>query len=232
MITQKSSGPVTNCSQPFRSQKEGNLMVKKEDPVASRKLVLSTATRKLVRTLSAILSVVLWFKTTVIPTGRQWTATDANPSPREGLPTQVSKTITKVGFVIVSKMNANKTDHWETVRRVLLKEFAQERAKHFFWQLLDSADSARRSSKRRIEHCLDNKKSLCYLRAFQGHSGGIPIGPEMMEYTFTPYSWKEYTFHKIFAEFFIYFGEWTNFGRRREWQSWTSSLLHTSGSTR
>ena len=31
---------VTNCSQPLRSQKEGNLVVKKEDPTASRKLVL------------------------------------------------------------------------------------------------------------------------------------------------------------------------------------------------
>ena len=52
------------------------------------------------------------------------------------------------------------------------------------------------SSKKRVEYCLDNKKSLCYLRAIQRHSGGIPIRPEMMEYTFIPYDWKEYIFHR------------------------------------
>ena len=41
MTTKKSSGPVTNCSQPFRSQKERDLMEKKEEPRAPRKLVLA-----------------------------------------------------------------------------------------------------------------------------------------------------------------------------------------------
>ena len=50
--------PVTNYSQPFRSQKEGNLKEKKKDPIASRKLVLLKATKRLVRTLSAILSLI------------------------------------------------------------------------------------------------------------------------------------------------------------------------------
>ena len=49
---------------------------------------------------------------------------------------------------------------------------------------------------KRLEYCKDNKRSLCYLRAIQGHSGGIPIRPEMMEYTFFPYKWKEYVFRR------------------------------------
>ena len=58
MTTKKSSGPVTICSQQFKDQKEENLVVKKEDPIALRKLVLLKASRKLVRTLSAILLVI------------------------------------------------------------------------------------------------------------------------------------------------------------------------------
>ena len=38
-------------------------------------------------------------------------------------------------------------------------------------------------------------RNPCYLRAIQGHSGGIAIRPEMMEYTFIPHNWKEYIFH-------------------------------------
>ena len=52
------------------------------------------------------------------------------------------------------------------------------------------------SSKKRIEYCLDNKKSPRCLRAVQGHSGGFPTRPEMMEYTRIPHNWKEYIFHK------------------------------------
>ena len=48
MITKKSSGPVTNCSQ------------LKRDPIAARKLVLSMASRKYLRTLPAILWVILY----------------------------------------------------------------------------------------------------------------------------------------------------------------------------
>ena len=31
-------------------------------------------------------------------------------------------------------------------------------------------------------------------RAFQGHSGGIPVEPEWMGYVFIPRNWKEYVF--------------------------------------
>ena len=51
-------------SQPFRNQKGENLVWKKRNPTASRKLVLillqvDMATRKLVQTISAILPVIL-----------------------------------------------------------------------------------------------------------------------------------------------------------------------------
>ena len=43
-------------------------------------------------------------------------------------------------------------------------------------------------------------------RALQGHSGGIPVRPEMMEYTLIPYNWKEYIFHNgILWNFFNQF---------------------------
>ena len=59
MPTRRRSDPVANCSQPFRNQKGKNLVWKKEDPIALRKLMLLKATRRLVRTLSAILSVTV-----------------------------------------------------------------------------------------------------------------------------------------------------------------------------
>ena len=52
------------------------------------------------------------------------------------------------------------------------------------------------SNKMRIEFYKDNNESLFYLRATQGHSGGIPESPELMNYTLIPYKWKEYIFHK------------------------------------
>ena len=47
-----------------------------------------------------------------------------------------------------------------------------------------------------VEYCVDHKNSLCYLRAIQGHSGGIPMMPELMGYTSAPHNWKEYIFHR------------------------------------
>ena len=42
-----------------------------------------------------------------------------------------------------------------------------------------------------VEYFLD-KKSLFYPRAIQGDSGGIPIRPGMMGYTFILENWKEF----------------------------------------
>ena len=52
------------------------------------------------------------------------------------------------------------------------------------------------SSRKKKEYCEDSKKSLAYFRARQGHSGGISIDPELVEYIRIPYNWKEYVFHR------------------------------------
>ena len=49
--------------------------------------------------------------------------------------------------------------------------------------------------------------ALCCLRAIQGHFGGIPMSPELMNCAFIPYKCKEYNLsHKNFVEFSIHFG--------------------------
>ena len=81
-------------------------------------------------------------------------------------------------------------------------------------------------SKERLDYCWENKKSLCYLQAIQGHSGGIPIRPEIMEYIVFPYNWKKDIFHKgISSNSQSIFGKWTNSGKKRERQSSTNSLF-------
>ena len=49
---------------------------------------------------------------------------------------------------------------------------------------------------KRIEYCKDKDGFLCYLRAIQGHSGDIPIEPELMGYVFLPRNLKRYVFQK------------------------------------
>ena len=58
--------------------------------------------------------------------------------------------------------------------------------------------------------------ALCCLRAIQGHSGGIPISPELTNYAFNPYKWKEYILHKRISWNFQSILEWNNSRRKRE----------------
>ena len=85
--------------------------------------------------------------------------------------------------------------HWDTIRPVLLKAFAKHGARDFsekHWLRL----THERSSKTRFEYCEHSKKSLTYLRAIQGHYGGISVDPELMGHTRIPFHWKEYIFHR------------------------------------
>ena len=52
------------------------------------------------------------------------------------------------------------------------------------------------SNKMRMEYCKDRNGSLCYLRATQRQSGGIPICPELMNCTLFPSNWKGHIYHR------------------------------------
>ena len=72
--------------------------------------------------------------------------------------------------------------------------FAHEGARHFDKGFrLDLTHEG--SNKKRLEYCKDNIGSLSYGRAIQGHTRGIPISPELMNYTLIPYTWKEHIMH-------------------------------------
>ena len=95
--------------------------------------MLLKATRKLARTLSAILSVILCSKRLSFPQmKRKWIAVDANPSPG-GLPsTQVSMMVTKmIRHHDQDEREQEGSYHWDAVRPVLLKAPATYRAGEF-----------------------------------------------------------------------------------------------------
>ena len=73
-------------------------------------------------------------------------------------------------------------DICDTIRPTLVRAFAWEEARDFddrYWLMLIQEGS----KKMRIEYCEDKNGSLCYLRAIQGHSGGIPIKSRIGELT-------------------------------------------------
>ena len=51
------------------------------------------------------------------------------------------------------------------------------------------------SIKIRFEICKDEHGELRYLRAIQGHSGGVIISPRLMNYVMIPYRWKRFIYH-------------------------------------
>ena len=119
-----------------------------------------------------------------------------HPSYGGALSLQVSNMVTRmVRHVDQEERERDGPYHWDTVRLVLLKVFGKQRAQIFterFWiQFIQEG-----SSEKRVEYCVDHKNSLCYFRAIQGHSGSIPIMPELMGHTSIPYNWKEYIFHR------------------------------------
>ena len=49
--------------------------------------------------------------------------------------------------------------------------------------------------KTRFGICKDEHGELRYVRAIQGHSGGMIISPRLMNYVMVPYTWKRFVYH-------------------------------------
>ena len=125
----------------------------------------------------------LFKKTIILTNERKWIVIDANPSHGGELSIQITKMVTKmVRHHDQYEREQDGSYHWDTVRSVLLMAFARYGAQIFsedHWIRLIHEGR----SKKRFEYCVDHKNPLCYLRAIQGHSGGIPIVPELMGHT-------------------------------------------------
>ena len=159
-------------------------------------LHVDIATRKLVQTISAILTVILCSRRLSFLRMKESGSLLTPTVHTEEICRYKSPTWLQRWYVITIKTNENKTDqisgtHWS----VLLKAFARHAAETFSdndWIHLFHEGS----SKRRVEYCEDHKNSLYYFRTIQGHSSGIPMVPELMGCTSIPYDWKEYIFHR------------------------------------
>ena len=139
------------------------------------------ATRSVVPTLSAIRL-----------KEHPWKVIHAHSPDGGYLATAVSKMVTQVlRHYDQQERQIDDSRHWDTIRPTLVRAIAREEARDFddeYWLMLIHEGS----NKMRIECCEDSHGSLCYLRAIQGHSGGIPISPELMKYTLLPCNWKDY----------------------------------------
>ena len=51
------------------------------------------------------------------------------------------------------------------------------------------------SIKTRFEICKDENEELIYIRAIEGHSGGMIITPRLMNDVLIPYLWKQLIYH-------------------------------------
>ena len=137
----------------FQKSEENEPCGKKEDPTASRKLVLVKATRRLVRTLSAILSLNLCSKRlSFLQVKGNGLLLRPTPHQQKGLPAQVSKAITKmIRHHDQDEREQDGSCRWKTVKAVLLEVFAQEGAEEFsdsHWLQLIQQDR----SKTRVEY--------------------------------------------------------------------------------
>ena len=162
-------------------------------------LKVKLAARRLVRTLSAFFPAQRPFSRKEPFLRKKGSARLFLPILSYGgaLSVQVSKKVTKmVRHYSQDERQSDAALHWDAFRTVLLKAFAKHGARDFSdQQWLRFVHEG--SSKTRIEYCEDSKNSLAYFRAIQGHTGGIPIDPELMECIRIPFNWKRFIYHRL-----------------------------------
>ena len=86
--------------------------------------------------------------------------------------------------------------HWDSIRPVLLRALADKGAHEFSVQEWISSTSIKEVTRSGSSVVKILKNSLAFLRAIQGHTGGITIAPELMGHVLLPYRWKEFLYHK------------------------------------
>ena len=146
-------------------------MKKVKWPEATRKLGHLQARRKLVQALSS------------------WKVIDARSRDGGVLAVSVSKMVTTMQrHFHQEERQTDGSRHWDSIEPVLMRAFADQGARDFddgFWLRMIHDGG----TKKLLEYCQDEDRTLCYFRAVQGHSGGIPITPVLMKYTPVPYNW-------------------------------------------
>ena len=84
--------------------------------------------------------------------------------------------------------------HWNVIPPVLKGRFKNQLEKEFTdedWLHCFQLGSF----KTRFEICEDENGELKYIRAIQGHSGGVTISPRLMNYVRIPHRWKQFIYH-------------------------------------
>ena len=168
------------------------------------------------------------FKKTVIPTcERKWNTIDANPSRGGYLSTQVYKMVTKM---IRHHDQDDGSYHWDTVRSVLLKAFAQNGTGEISdnqWIHLIHEGSSKKKSRILLELqevlvLSTSNPGTLWWSSDKTRNDGTHDNSSSLE--------RVYLSQGIFIGCSIYFGEWTNSGRKGKRQFPTISLFYTSGS--
>ena len=110
--------------------------------------------------------------------------------------------------IAVSKMVTRMVRHATKMSDNLTAQCIGTRLGHYCWKRLQNMEHemSQKSigfflihegcSKARIEYCEDSTKSIANFRAIQGHSGGIPIDPDVMGYVRISDDCKKYFDHR------------------------------------
>ena len=173
MITNKSSGPAMNCSQTFQNQEERKKSAQKpHGNVGSSK----HETNLLHHPCSK--SIPIHKKNT---NEKKWIVIHAHSRNGGHLAVSISKMVTTtLKHFDQEERRHDGSRHWDSIKPVLMKAFAHEGAQDFddgfCLRLIHDG-----STKKRLEHCQDTDGKLCYFRAIQAHSGGIPTSPQLMK---------------------------------------------------